>query len=249
MDKAQLLELLTAVQGGGLDPAEAAERLSHLPYDDVGFARLDTHRSLRTGYPEAIFAQNKTPQQTAVIFQRLIQHHSRVLVTRADRAAYEAVRELTPQARYHELARLITWGEPPEPSHGLVLIVAAGTADLPVAEEAALTAQWMGQPVERLYDVGVAGIHRLLASQELLRKARVLVVVAGMEGALASVVGGLVTAPVIACPTSVGYGAHFGGLAPLLAMLNSCASGVAVVNIDNGYGAGTMAAIINAQSA
>ena len=248
MDREEIMLLLRNVEAGQLSAEEAAYQLSELPYSDLGIAKLDTHRALRTGFCEYILAEFKTPGETASIAQRLASHHARFIITRADQAAFDAVKAVCSEARYHERARVITVGTPPPVGSGLVAIVAAGTSDLGVAEEAALTAQWMGQPVEMLVDVGVAGLHRLLAQQECLRRAQAIVVVAGMDGALASVVGGLVTVPVIAVPTSVGYGAHFQGLATLLAMLNSCAPGVAVVNIDNGYGAGYMAAVINAQT-
>jgi NCAIR mutase (PurE)-related protein len=238
--------LLDQVRRGETTPDEALERLSLLPYEDLGFATLDHHRALRRGFPEVIFCQGKTPAQVAAIFARLAAQGDAVLATRAGPDAFAAVREVEPAARYHELARVIAFErDASRPRTQGVAVVSAGTSDLPVAEEAALTAEMMGQAVDRIYDVGVAGLHRLLARLERLRRARVAVVVAGMEGALPSVVAGLLDAPVIAVPTSVGYGAHFGGLAALLAMLNGCSSGVAVVNIDNGFGAGTLAAMIN----
>ncbi len=230
--------ILQDVAEGRLTPDAAYERLRHLPYESLGFAHLDHHRALRKGFPEVVFCTGKTPEQVAQIVARLAEH-GLVLATRATPEQYEAVRQQIPQAVYHPQARAITVGDPPPaPEHPYGVVVSAGTADIPVAEEAVLTAQMMGVRVERLYDVGVAGIHRLLAHAELLMGAGAIVVVAGMEGALPSVVGGLVPCPVIAVPTSVGYGAHFGGLASLLTMLNTCAPGVSVVNIDNGFGGG-----------
>jgi NCAIR mutase (PurE)-related protein len=238
----RLRSLLEQVAQGILSVEDALPALRDLPYQDLGFARIDHHRALRKGFPEVVFCQGKTPEQTAAIVAQLATR-GRVLATRASEAHYQAVREAVraqvPEAVYHTLARAITVGafpEAPDAPYGVVL--AAGTADIPVAEEAALTARMMGVRVETRYDVGVAGLHRLLEHLPLLHGAGAIVVVAGMEGALPSVVGGLVACPVIAVPTSVGYGAHFGGLAPLLTMLNSCAPGVAVVNIDNGFGAG-----------
>lgn len=217
-----------------------------MPYENLQFARVDHHRHLRRGFPEVIYCPGKTVDQIAAIFKHLAASGDTVLATRADEDAYEAVRTLFPAVRFYQEARaLVLHSRESKTPVGFVAVVTAGTADLPVAEEAALTAELIGSRVERLYDVGVAGIHRLFDNWELIAKARVIVVVAGMEGALASVVGGLATCPVIAVPTSVGYGSHFGGLAPLLTMLNSCATGVAVVNIDNGFGAGYMAAMIN----
>jgi NCAIR mutase (PurE)-related protein len=213
-------------------------------FKDMGFCKLDIDREKRTGYPEVIFGQGKTEQQVAEIFAELMKTHKRAMVTRATEPMAELVKERFPQAVYDPVSRLLTCGESPQRYSGTVAVVCAGTADLPVAEEAAGTAHWMGCEVERIYDVGVAGIDRLLAFREKLRQARVIIVVAGMEGALASVVGGLVGRPVIAVPTSVGYGAHFSGLTPLLSMLTSCAAGVTVVNIDNGFGAGYAAVMI-----
>jgi len=217
-----------------------------LPYENLQFARIDHQRHLRRGFPEVIYCPGKTAEQIAAIFLRLAASGDTVLATRADEEAYGAVKILCPTVCFYREARaLVLHSRESKTPSGSVTVVSAGTADQPVAEEAALTAELIGSRVERLYDVGVAGIHRLFDNWDLLAKARVIVVVAGMEGALASVVGGLATCPVIAVPTSVGYGSHFGGLAPLLTMLNSCATGVAVVNIDNGYGAGYMAALIN----
>ncbi|MDW8317339.1 MAG: nickel pincer cofactor biosynthesis protein LarB [Anaerolineae bacterium] len=247
MDETRVRDLLAAVADGRTPVEEALQALRRLPYEDLGFALLDTHRSLRAGFPEVIFCAGKTEEQVAAIAARLAEHSPRLLGTRATPAQYEAARRLVPDLRYHETARAL-WldREPERPRQPGVVIAAAGTADLPVAEEAALTLDLMGHAAERVYDVGVAGLHRLRPHLATLQAAHVLVVVAGMEGALPSVIGGLVAAPVIAVPTSVGYGASFGGLAALLAMLNSCAPGVAVVNIDNGFGAGVLAARINA---
>lgn len=238
--------ILDEVRAGTLSTEKAAELLGSAPFIDMGFAKIDTHREVRNGFPEVVFCQGKRPDHVAQIFQQLNSTAGRVLGTRATPEQYLAVKSLVPSASFREDARcILVESEPAAPRPGTVIVVAAGTADLPVAEEAAVTAAIMGNQVERLYDVGVAGLHRLLAHLESLRAARVLIVVAGMEGALPSVVGGLVSRPVIAVPTSVGYGASFGGLAALLGMLNSCASGVTVVNIDNGFGAGYAATLIN----
>lgn len=243
---AQLLSLLQAVQAGKLEIPQALEQLRSLPYEDLGFARLDHHRALRQGFPEVVFAQGKTPDQVAMLMTRLAARNPRCLATRATPEVYAAVQAVLPDAVYHAVSRLIIVDRlPDDVKLPGVMVATGGTTDIPVAEEAALTAELLGNRVERLYDVGVAGLHRLLDQNPALQRARVIVVVAGMEGALASVVGGLVSAPVIAVPTSVGYGASFGGLAALLAMLNSCASGVSVVNIDNGFGAGYLAGMIN----
>jgi NCAIR mutase (PurE)-related protein len=216
------------------------------PFEDLGFARVDTHRHLRQGFPEVILGLGKTSAQIAAVAQRIVARGQSLLVTRASPEAWDAVRLVTPAATYHDEARAITLKQGDiAPGIGTVLIACAGTSDLPVAEEAAVTAEIMGNAVDRLYDVGVAGLHRLLHEHERLRRARVLIVVAGMEGALPSVIGGLVQVPVIAVPTSVGYGASYQGIAALLGMLNSCASGVAVVNIDNGFGAACLASRIN----
>ncbi len=224
---------------------EALQALVTLPFEDVGFAHVDHHRALRDGFPEVVLGLGKTPEQVATIGERIAARSGRLLVTRATPEQHAALATVAPDATFHETARAITVERCPTTRLPGVTIVCAGTADLPVAEEAALTAMMMGNAVEKLYDVGVAGLHRLLAHLEALRAARVVIVVAGMEGALPSVVGGLVAAPVIAVPTSIGYGASFGGLAALLGMLNSCAAGVSVVNIDNGFGAGYFAALIN----
>lgn len=242
MGKDELRQLLEDVKANKVDVGEALNKLKNLPYEDLGFAVVDHHRALRKGFPEVIFCQGKTADQTAQIFKKLCCGSRSVLGTRAFPEAYEAVKEIYPDAEYNQLARtiIVRRGEEP-PRKGKILIMSAGTADLPVAEEAAVTAEIMGNDVLKTYDVGVAGIHRLLDKLELIRWAHVIIVVAGMEGALASVVGGLADQPIIAVPTSVGYGASFNGLSALLCMLNSCASGVSVVNIDNGFGAGAMA--------
>lgn len=246
MNRAQLETLLTRIAAGEVSPTEGLEQLRFLPYEDIGFARIDHHRSLRQGVPEVIFCQGKTVEQIREIGERILSHGSNLLATRISPQAAEALLALTSQAEYDAVARtVVVQQEKHPPTEGTVLVAAAGTSDLPVAEEAVVTARALGSQVKTVYDVGVAGLHRLLDSWDVLMSVRVIVVVAGMEGALASVVGGLVDKPVIAVPTSVGYGANFGGLAPLLAMLNSCASGIAVVNIDNGFGAGYMAHTIN----
>jgi pyridinium-3,5-biscarboxylic acid mononucleotide synthase len=245
MEPEQLRALLHAVRAGERSPEEALEALRTLPFEDLGYAQVDHHRFLRQGFPEVILGQGKTPEQVAGIAARLRRHDVPVLVTRIAPAAAAALAAALSPVTYHEQARCAIVGEPLPARGGTIAVVSAGTSDVPVAEEAAITATVMGNAVERLYDVGVAGLHRLLARQALLQAARVIVVVAGMEGALPSVVGGLVRAPVIAVPTSVGYGASFGGLAALLGMLNTCASGVSVVNIDNGFGAGYIASLIN----
>ncbi|UCH33044.1 MAG: nickel pincer cofactor biosynthesis protein LarB [Armatimonadota bacterium] len=244
--KERLRELLEQIKSGEMPVEQALERLRHLPFEDLDFAKLDTHRILRKGFPEAIYSPGKSPQQIAALMKRLVEHGQTALATRATREVYEAVRPELPEAEYRELARMIVLrsGDDAPTGGGSVLVISAGTADQPVAEEAAVTAETMGCRVERLYDVGVAGIHRLLGHADKLAEASAIVVVAGMEGALASVVGGLARAPVVAVPTSVGYGTSFGGIGALLTMLNSCAGGVAVVNIDNGYGAGYYAALI-----
>jgi len=246
MQEESLRKLLEEVAAGQLSPQQALEKLRVLPFEDLGFAKIDHHRNLRTGFPEVIYCERKTPEQVAEIAARLAQTASCVLATRASQEIYAAVAQQCPHAEYNELARCIIIGQKPAPPSGCpsVLVLTAGTLDIPVAEEAAATAEAAGVPVEKLYDVGVAGLHRLFQHYEKLRQAGVIIVVAGMEGALASVVGGLVDKPVIGVPTSVGYGASFNGLAALLTMLNSCAAGMAVVNIDNGFGAGFLAARI-----
>ena len=223
----------------------AVDDLRRLPYEDIGFAKIDHHRALRDVLPEVVLGEGKTPQQVAEIAARLAARADRVLITRADNEQFAAVREALPAAEYHETARAITLVHNAMRKEPGVTLLCGGTADLPVAEEAAVTAELMGNEVQRVYDVGVAGIHRLLDHLPALQDARVIIAVAGMEGALPSVVAGLVAVPVIAVPTSIGYGASFGGIAPLLAMLNACAAGVSVVNIDNGFGAGYQAGIIN----
>ncbi len=245
-----LRKLLEAVRAGGVSPEEAGaqvrDAIRQAPFEDLGFARIDHHREFRQGFPEVILGLGKTPGQIAEIASRIVARGRPLLVTRATPEAAEAVRHAVPGAVYHAEARVIALaqGEIP-PGKGTILVACAGTSDLPVAEEAALTATLMGNDVERLYDVGVAGLHRLLSAREQLGRARVIIVVAGMEGALPSVLAGLVSVPVIAVPTSIGYGASFGGVAALLGMLNSCANGVTVVNIDNGFGAAATASLIN----
>jgi len=247
MQEELLRELLQAVQRGEVDVNQAVQRLRLLPFEAVGgFAHLDQHRSIRCGFPEVVFGQGKTPQQVVQIVRRLSERNDRVLVTRVTPEMADTVREQLPELEYHPVPRLLILNRSKDtPKRPGIVVATGGTADIPVAEEAAMTAELMDHQVVRLYDVGVAGLHRLLGHLEVLQQARVIVVVAGMEGALASVVGGLVSAPVIAVPTSVGYGANFQGLSALLTMLNSCATGVAVVNIDNGFGAGYLAGLIN----
>jgi len=246
VDGQRLRRLLESVRDGTAPIETAIEQLQSLPFEPLGFANVDHHRTIRCGFPEVIFCPGKTVEQLVAIFDRLTAAGGNVLASRATREQFEAVRRSQAAAVYHDPARCITLRQQEaKPATGTIAMVAAGTGDLPVIEEARVTCEIMDQPTERFYDVGVAGIHRLLAHSAALRRARVVVVAAGMEGALASVVGGLVEAPVIAVPTSVGYGASFNGLAPLLTMLNSCAAGVAVVNIDNGFGAGYLASSIN----
>ena len=249
MNQLELLKLLESVKAGVLAPANALERLKHLPFEDLGFAKVDHHRALRQGFAEVIFGKGKTPQQVAEIVKAMLRKkdsRQNILVTRADVKFFAAVKKLNRTAKFHALSGVITIQRNTEiTGKGTILVVSAGTSDIPVAEEALLTARMMGNRAEHLYDVGVAGIHRLLEHREKLTQARVIICVAGMEGALPSVVGGLVAVPVIAVPTSVGYGASFGGVAALLGMLNSCASNVTVVNIDNGFGAACVASCIN----
>jgi hypothetical protein len=251
MDRSQIESLLNEVHDGRTAVNEALDKLRDLPFEDIGFAKLDHHRALRTGMPEVIFAAGKTPAQVAEIFARMAHHGGNVLATRASADMFRAVRDLEsetrqPLAEYHETARCITLTQSPASAgKGTIAVVCAGTSDLPVAEEAAVTARLMGNTVELIADVGVAGIHRLLAQKDSLQSARVLIVCAGMEGALPTVVAGLVSAPVLAVPTSVGYGASFGGVAALLGMLNTCSPNVSVVNIDNGFGAACIASLIN----
>ncbi|MCG3137307.1 MAG: Pyridinium-3,5-biscarboxylic acid mononucleotide synthase [Phycisphaerae bacterium] len=248
MNIESLRHLLEQVRTGSTGIDEALASLRHLPFEDLGFAKVDHHRQLRCGFPEVIYGAGKSSEQVAVIFEKRAAGGGNVLVTRSSPEQYTAVRERFAAAQYHELARCITLQQQAAATSAThIAVVAAGTSDLPVAEEARITAEMMHQRVQTYFDVGVAGVHRLLAHVAQLQQASVVVAVAGMEGALASVVGGLVAVPVIAVPTSVGYGAHFQGLAPLLTMLNSCASNVAVVNIDNGFGAGYLAALINRQ--
>jgi pyridinium-3,5-biscarboxylic acid mononucleotide synthase len=247
---AGLQQLLDQVGAGTLIPAEAAEKVLNLinsaAFQDLGFARVDHHREFRQGFPEVVFGLGKTPEQVASISSQIVSHGHTLLVTRASDEVFSAVQKTVPGAAYQKLARTITFQQQDvQAGRGTILVAAAGTSDLPVAEEACVTAEVMGNTVDRLFDVGVAGIHRLLAETGRLMAARAIIVVAGMEGALPSVVGGLVKVPVIAVPTSVGYGASFGGLAALLGMLNSCAAGVSVVNIDNGFGAAAIASRIN----
>jgi len=250
MNRQQIRALLDDVRAGILTPEAAQDRLfqvlSQKPYEDLGFARVDHQRNARQGFPEVVFGQGKTPAQIAAIGARIAAAGHTLLITRTTAEAHQAVCKELPDAMYHELARCVTLDRRHSPrGRGTILIAAAGTADLPVAEEAAITADVMGNTVDRLYDVGVAGLHRLLREHDRLTAARVIVAVAGMEGALPSVIGGLVDVPVVAVPTSVGYGASFGGLTALLAMLNSCATGISVVNIDNGFGAAAIASLIN----
>jgi NCAIR mutase (PurE)-related protein len=245
MDAERLRELLRAVQAGRLGPDAALERLRRLPYEDLGFAKLDTHRAIRSGAPESVFCIGKTPAQVVAILDRLCRDHRNVLATRAEAGVHAAAVAAGLPVRYHAEARLLVARPEPVEGVGLVVVVSAGTADVPVAEEAAVTAETLGSRVERIYDAGVAGLHRLLDHHTLLLEANAIVAVAGMEGALASVVGGLVDRPVVAVPTSVGYGVSAGGVAALLTMLGSCVPGVAVVNIDNGFGAACLADRIN----
>jgi pyridinium-3,5-biscarboxylic acid mononucleotide synthase len=250
MNPVELQRVIHAVARGEIDVPTAHERLLEAlraqPFEDLGFARVDHHRSVRQGFPEVVLGLGKTPAQIAAIAAEIVGRGSTLLVTRASEAGYDAVRAVVPQAVYYADAAIIAFRQQDvSPGKGTIVVVAAGTSDLLVAEEAARTAELMGNTIERMYDVGVAGIHRLLGERGRLAAARVIIVVAGMEGALPSVVAGLVSVPVVAVPTSVGYGASFGGLAALLGMLNTCSSGVAVVNIDNGFGAASMASLIN----
>jgi NCAIR mutase (PurE)-related protein len=244
-----LRALLEAVRDGRLDPADAEQQARRLAstetIEDLGFARVDHDRASRQGFPEVVLGQGKSPAQIAGIAAAIVRRGHSLLVTRTDSAAFDAVAKVVPDARFHEMARIIERRTETPKGKGVILVAAAGTSDMPVAEEAAVTAEVMGNDVDRLYDVGVAGLHRLLSARERLRQARVIIAVAGMEGALASVIGGLVSVPVVAVPTSVGYGASFGGMTALLAMLNTCATGVSVVNIDNGFGAASVASAIN----
>jgi pyridinium-3,5-biscarboxylic acid mononucleotide synthase len=246
MNKSDLTALLRNVSVGRMDVETALRRLKHLPFEDVVYAHIDHHRHLRHGMPEVIYCEGKTLGQVVGIAKRMLTAGSDVLATRANETIYKAVKKLDRRAVYHEASRaIVIRRKEKKPTRGVVLVLTAGTSDIPVAEEAAVTAEMLGSAVQTVYDVGVAGIHRVLSKREILDAARVVIVVAGMDGALPSVVGGLVDKPVIAVPTSVGYGAGFQGLAPLLTMLNSCAAGVAVMNIDNGFGAGVLAHRIN----
>jgi pyridinium-3,5-biscarboxylic acid mononucleotide synthase len=244
---ASLRALFEAVRDGRVEPGDAERHALALssPSEDLGFAQVDHHRAARQGFPEVVFGQGKTSAQIARIAAAIVQRGHSLLVTRTDASVFQAVAKVVPDATFHEQARIIERRLPIERGKGVVLVAAAGTSDIPVAEEAAVSAEVMGNDVDRLYDVGVAGLHRLLAQRDRIAAARVIIAVAGMEGALASVIGGLARAPVVAVPTSVGYGASFGGVAALLAMLNSCATGVSVVNIDNGFGAAAVASKIN----
>ena len=249
MTEHDIRNLLEALQAGRMTANQALDRLKHLPFEDLGFAKIDHHRSLRQGYAEVILGRGKTPEQVGAIVRRMLRakaSHHNILITRADKKIFAAVRRVSRAAKFHELSGVIAIERDPTLSgKGTILVVSAGTSDIPVAEEALLTAQLLGNRAEALYDVGVAGLHRLLDHRTKLVDARVIICVAGMEGALPSVVAGLVAVPVIAVPTSVGYGASFGGVTALLGMLNSCASNVSVVNIDNGFGAACVASVIN----
>jgi NCAIR mutase (PurE)-related protein len=246
MEIGKLEALLNQFKNGDADLNQTLETLKQLPFEDMGFAKVDHHRALRTGYPEVVFCQGKTHEQVEKIYQSLAKQNENVLMTRAEPALFSRLKKIDDRLIYNELGRTISLENSEQEKTGSVLVISAGTADIPVAEEAAVTASIAGAKVERLYDCGVAGIHRLLAQNEKIQKARCIIAVAGMEGALPSVVGGLAACPVIAVPTSVGYGSHLNGLAPLFTMLNSCAPNITVVNIDNGFGAGFSAAMINA---
>ncbi len=246
MNRSDILKLLQSVRSGKTDVETALKRLKHMPFEDVAYAHIDHHRHLRHGMPEVIYCEGKTLEQVVGITKRMLKAGSDVLATRANETIYKAVRKLNHRAMYHKASRaVVIKHDENKPTKGIVLVLTAGTSDIPVAEEASVTAGMLGSTVQTVFDVGVAGIHRVLSKRDILDAARVIVVVAGMDGALPSVVGGLVDKPVIAVPTSVGYGAGFQGLAPLLTMLNSCASGIAVMNIDNGFGAGVLAHKIN----
>jgi pyridinium-3,5-biscarboxylic acid mononucleotide synthase len=246
MDEKDLVKLLQDVKNGNLSIEEGTEQLKDLPFKELGFAKIDNHREMRVGYPEVIYCHGKTVEQVKKIVEFMNTKNNNILGTRATKEMYEAVKEICAEAEYNELAKTITVKKKDlELPETYIAVVTAGTSDIPVAEEAAITAEILGNKVERIFDVGVAGIHRLFNRLDLIRGAKVVIVIAGMEGALASVVGGLVDKPVIAVPTSIGYGANFGGLSALLCMLNSCASGVSVVNIDNGFGAGYLSSMIN----
>ncbi len=247
MDQETLLRLLESVKSGAVSPLDASAKLARLPFEDIGFAKVDHHRSLRTGLPEVILASGKTPEQVAEIFEHMAASGVEVLATRADVSTFNAVLQRVPAAKYFPVPRAIALRQREknaDPNRARIAVVCAGTSDIPVAEEAAVTIDIFGGEVDRFYDVGVAGLHRLLAHRDALQHARVIIVCAGMEGALPSVLGGLVSVPVIAVPTSIGYGASFHGLAALLGMLNSCSPNVTVVNIDNGFGAAYVATMI-----
>jgi pyridinium-3,5-biscarboxylic acid mononucleotide synthase len=245
MDHEHLRDLIEQIRIGKVSTDQALQRLKKLPFEDLGYAKVDHHRCLRNGVPEVIYCQGKTVAQIQGIVENLARHHDNILATRADEQVYEGIRAVTEDCHYHAMARIVVVKPKTVETVGHIAVVCAGTSDIPVAEEAAVTAETLGNHIVRLYDVGVAGLHRLLNVCDDLFKANVAIVIAGMEGALASVVGGLVSCPVIGVPTSVGYGASFGGVAALLSMLNSCASGVSVVNIDNGFGAAYQASLIN----
>jgi hypothetical protein len=246
VNKEDLRKLIEQARDGLIDIDALADRLSHLPYEDISFARVDHHRELRAGFPEVIFGEGKTSAQIVAIAERILANSSNLLISRTTEAVFHLIRQIAPEAEFHREARMISFRRDlSERGDGLIAVISAGTSDIPVAEEAAVTASVMGNRVARIYDAGVAGLHRLIGARAEFQSARVIVVVAGMEGALPSVVGGLVSVPVIAVPTSIGYGASFGGVAALLGMLNSCASNVTVVNIDNGFGAGFVASLIN----
>ena len=248
MQEQDIRKILENVKNGDIDINNALDKLKDLPFEDLGYAKIDHHRGLRNGYPEVIYCEGKSLEHIQGIVEKMLVRENNILATRADKEVYEAIKEVTDNVEYFEMARIVVVKKRAlKSTKSKILVVTGGTSDLPVAEEAAITAEVLENSVDRLYDVGVAGIHRLLAHRNKLNEANVIIVVAGMEGALASVVGGLVDKPVIAVPTSIGYGANFGGLAALLAMLNSCASGVGVVNIDNGFGAGYLASTINRQ--
>lgn len=249
MDTGYIKDILENYKNGAINIEEAMDNLKKLPYEDLGFAKIDHHRNIRNGYPEVIYCQGKTLTQVKEIVIRLMDKNNNIMATRAGKDVYDIIKEVDKDAQYYEDARIVIINKKSVPlTDKFIAVVSAGTADIPVAEEAAVTAGIMGNRVERIYDVGVAGIHRLLGKVDVISKANVIVVVAGMEGALASVVSGLVDKPVIAVPTSVGYGANFGGVSALLTMLNSCATGIGVVNIDNGFGGGFLAGMINKMS-
>lgn len=246
MDQERLKDLLQKFKDGEVEMEQALEGLRHLPFESLGYATVDHHRAIRQGFPEVIFGQGKPPEHVAGIAERLLERSSNLLITRTNREAFEQVKLVAADAVFHDSCGVISVQRDKEiRGRGSIVVVTAGTSDIPVADEAAITAETMGNRIARLFDVGVAGIHRVLSQRELLQSAKVIVCVAGMEGALPSVVGGLVSVPVIAVPTSIGYGASFGGIAALLGMLNSCSSNVTVVNIDNGFGAGFVASLIN----